>query len=126
MVTFLLLEGIVPGKRNCLQVIDEIHEIRSPSSVSGLRFSLTTRFPAGSAWQLLKVRSPIWVGSFEAGVELEGVGQVGVARGARTAAPAGRAAPGALGIPGTLAASRRPRRRAGPTAGAEGAETPTG
>src|SRR5665213_715872 len=54
MVTFLLLEGIVPGKRNCLQVIDEIHEIRSPSSVSGLRFSLTTRFPAGNFLQELK------------------------------------------------------------------------
>src|SRR5580704_5490791 len=54
MVTFLLLEGIVPGSKNCLQVMDDIHAIRSPSSVSGLRFSLTTRLPAGNFLQELK------------------------------------------------------------------------
>jgi hypothetical protein len=39
---------MVPGSRNCLQVIDEIQEIRSPSSVSGFMFSLTMRLLAGN------------------------------------------------------------------------------
>src|SRR6478672_3574861 len=58
-VTFLLLAGIVPGRRNCLHVIDEIHAIRSPSSVSGFRFSFTIRLPAGNFLQVLKSFSPI-------------------------------------------------------------------
>src|SRR5450432_2583114 len=48
MVTFLLAEATFPGRMNCLQVIDEIQATRSASSVSGLRFSLTIRFPAGN------------------------------------------------------------------------------
>jgi hypothetical protein len=39
-VTFLLLAGIVPGSRNCLQVIDEIHAIRSPQLGVGLQIQL--------------------------------------------------------------------------------------
>src|SRR6185369_10257365 len=58
MVTFLLLAGMVPGSRNCLQVIDEIQEMRSPSSVSGLRFSLTMRLLAGNLRQELNSFSP--------------------------------------------------------------------
>src|SRR5262252_4688832 len=57
-VTFLLLAGMVPGSRNCLHVIDEIHEMRSPSSVSGLRFSLTMRLPAGNFRHELNSFSP--------------------------------------------------------------------
>src|SRR5213076_2989233 len=61
-VTFLLFAGIVPGSRNCLQVMDEIQAIRSPSSVSGLRFSFTIRLPGGNFLQVLKSLSPIsWV-----------------------------------------------------------------
>src|SRR5580692_3189632 len=59
MVTFLLLAGMVPGKRNCLQVIDEIQEMRSPSSVSGLRLSFTIRLPEGNFLQELNSFSPI-------------------------------------------------------------------
>src|SRR5215831_19688731 len=58
IVTFLLLAGIVPGNRNCLQVMDEIQLTRSPSSVSGLRFSLTMRLPAGNFRQELNSFSP--------------------------------------------------------------------
>ncbi len=58
-VTFLLLAGIVPGSRNCRHVIDEIHAIRSPSSVSGFRFNFTMRLPAGNFLQVLKSFSPI-------------------------------------------------------------------
>src|SRR5262252_699832 len=57
-VTFLLLAGMVPGSRNCLHVIDEIHEMRSPSSVSGFRFSLTMRLPAGNFRHELNSFSP--------------------------------------------------------------------
>src|SRR5436309_501748 len=59
MVTFLLLAGMVPGSRNCLQVIDEIQEMRSPSSVSGFRLSFTIRFPDGNFLQELNSFSPI-------------------------------------------------------------------
>src|SRR3954453_7724434 len=59
MVTFLLLAGMVPGSRNCLQVIDEIQEMRSPSSVSGLRLSFTMRLPDGNFLQELNSFSPI-------------------------------------------------------------------
>ena len=58
-VTFLLFAGMVPGSRNCLHVIDEIHAIRSPSSVSGLRLSFTMRLPDGNFLQVLKSLSPI-------------------------------------------------------------------
>src|SRR5215831_8541415 len=57
-VTFLLLAGMVPGSRNCLHVIDEIQEMRSPSSVSGLRFSFTMRLPAGNFRHELNSFSP--------------------------------------------------------------------
>src|SRR6476646_2197898 len=57
--TFLLLAGMVPGRRNCLHVIDEIHAIRSPSSVSGFRFNFTMRLPAGNFLQVLKSFSPM-------------------------------------------------------------------
>src|SRR5262245_62416551 len=50
-VTFLLFAGIVPGRRNCLQVIEEIQAIRSPRSVFGLRSTFTTRLPG---WNLLQ------------------------------------------------------------------------
>src|SRR5579863_4687409 len=59
MVTFLLLAGMVPGSRNCLQVIDEIQEMRSPSSVSGFRLSFTIRLPDGNFLQELNSFSPI-------------------------------------------------------------------
>src|SRR5437868_6459250 len=58
IVTFLLFAGIVPGRRNCLHVIDEIHEIRSPSSVSGFMLSFTIRLPAGNFLQELNSFSP--------------------------------------------------------------------
>src|SRR5262245_38378053 len=58
MVTFLLLAGMVPGSRNCLHVIDEIHEMRSPSSVSGFMFSLTMRLLAGNFRHELNSFSP--------------------------------------------------------------------
>src|SRR5947208_15703170 len=54
MVTFLLFAGMVPGSRNCLQVIDEIQEMRSPSSVSGFMLSFTIRLLAGNFLQELK------------------------------------------------------------------------
>src|SRR5262245_48534121 len=50
---------MVPGSRNCLQVIDEIQAIRSPSSVSGFRFNFTIRLPGGNFLQVLKSFSPI-------------------------------------------------------------------
>src|SRR6266705_339988 len=58
IVTFLLFAGIVPGSRNCLHVIDEIQERRSPSSVSGFMLSFTTRLPAGNFLQELNSFSP--------------------------------------------------------------------
>src|SRR4051812_40914462 len=58
MVTFLLLAGMVPGSKNCLQVIDEIQAMRSPSSVSGLRFNFTMRLLAGNFLQELNSFSP--------------------------------------------------------------------
>src|SRR5581483_1881708 len=58
IVTFLLLAGIVPGSTNCLQVIDEIHEMRSPRSVSGFMFSFTIRRLAGNFLQELNSFSP--------------------------------------------------------------------
>jgi hypothetical protein len=58
IVTFFELAGIVPGKRNCRHVIDEIHEIRSPSSVSGFMLSFTIRLPAGNFLQELNSFSP--------------------------------------------------------------------
>jgi hypothetical protein len=61
MVTFLLLDGMVPGSKNCLQVMDEIHEMRSPSSVSGFRFNFTIRLPAGNFLQELNSFSPTTV-----------------------------------------------------------------
>src|SRR4051812_30508602 len=93
MVTFLLFAGMVPGSKNCLQVIDEIQEIRSPSSVSGLRLSFTIRFPEGNFLQELNSFSPI------------------------TAAPEAvpMAPPGkATGAAGVAAAGGSRRRRAGP------------
>src|SRR6185312_16994792 len=47
IVTFARLAG-TSGTTNCLQVIDEIQATKSAISVSGLRFSFTMRFPAGS------------------------------------------------------------------------------
>src|SRR3954465_12204035 len=85
MVTFLLLAGMVPGSRNCLQVIEEIQEMRSPSSVSGFMLSLTIRLPAGNFLQELNSFSP---GTSPAG----GVAPGGVAP---AAAAAGGAAAGA-------------------------------
>src|SRR5262245_28832521 len=41
MVTVLPCDGIVPGTTNCLQVIAEIQEMRSTSSVFGFRFSFS-------------------------------------------------------------------------------------
>src|SRR5882724_5263874 len=58
IVSFLLLAGIVPGSTNCLQVIDEIHEMRSPSSVSGFMLSFTIRRLAGNFLQELNSFSP--------------------------------------------------------------------
>src|SRR5882724_5180273 len=58
IVSFLLLAGMVPGSTNCLQVIDEIHEMRSPSSVSGFKFSFTIRLPVGSFLHELYSTSP--------------------------------------------------------------------
>src|ERR1022692_2408492 len=52
---------MVPGSRNCLHVIDEIQEMRSPSSVSGLRLSLTIRLPLGNFLQELNSFSPTTV-----------------------------------------------------------------
>src|SRR5688572_13733429 len=52
-VTFLPAAVIWPGNTNGLQVIDEIHAMRSPSSASGLRFIFTMRLPAGIFWHVL-------------------------------------------------------------------------
>ena len=104
-VTFLLLAGMVPGSRNCLQVIDEIQAIRSPSSVSGFRFSFTMRLPAGNFLQVLKSFSPIsWFAPVTPAVAAGRrsawrPGGVGVAAGAapeRAALPP--STPGRLGI----------------------------
>src|SRR6185369_16936018 len=100
MVTFLLLAGMVPGSKNCLQVIDEIQEMRSPSSVSGLRLSFTMRLPDGNFLQELNSFSPITA-----------------APEAVPMAPAGRAA-GAAGAAGAAAGGGSRRRRPGPFSGA--------
>src|SRR5262245_61334848 len=81
MVTFLLLAGIVPGTRNCRQVMDEIHEMRSPSSVSGFRFSFTIRLPDGNFLQELNSFSPARSPDDAEGVEVpnvDGAGPSGV------------------------------------------------
>src|SRR5262245_46870157 len=88
IVTFLLLAGIVPGSRNCLHVIDEIHEMRSPSSVSGFMLSLTIRLPAGNFLHELNSfspgRSPVPVAAGEVAVGdvAAGVGAGWFAKGA--------------------------------------------
>ena len=49
-----------------MQVIEEIQEMRSPSSVSGFRLSFTIRRPGGNFLQVLKSLSPInWVDPVE-------------------------------------------------------------
>ena len=93
MVTFLLLEGIVPGSRNCLHVIDEIHEMRSPSSVSGFRFNFTIRLPAGNFLQELNSFSPT------------------TAPPVTSVVPAPAAAPAVAGVVGVMAGWRRLVRR---------------
>ena len=101
-VTFLLLAGMVPGSRNCLQVIDEIQAIRSPSSVSGFRFSFTMRLPDGNFLQVLKSLSPIsWFAPVTPVVPPGGV-PVGVVAGV----PAGVVA-------GVVGAARAPAARDG-------------
>src|SRR5499427_10858381 len=95
-VTFLLLAGIVPGSRNCLQVIDEIQAIRSPSSVSGFRFSFTIRLPGGNFLQVLKSLSPIsWFAPVTAFDPPAAAGVPGVVG----AAPVGATGAGAPGRP---------------------------
>src|SRR5436305_652490 len=47
IVTVLPCDGMVPGTTNGLQVIAEIQETRSTSSVFGFRFSFS-RLPSGS------------------------------------------------------------------------------
>src|SRR5437762_335036 len=85
IVTFLLFAGIVPGRRNCLHVIDEIQARRSPRSVSGFRLSLTTRLPAGNFLQELNSFSPgTSAVPVAAGVAPVGAG-VGVGRGIESA-----------------------------------------
>src|SRR5882724_7988601 len=102
IVTFLLLAGIVPGSTNCLHVIDEIHEMRSPRSVSGFMLSFTIRLPGGNFLQELKSFSP---GSSAApgapGVPAGVVGVTGVA-------PVGL--PKIAGAPPAPAAARFKRR----------------
>src|SRR5215510_15693509 len=99
---------MVPGSRNCLQVMDEIQAIRSPSSVSGLRLSFTIRLPDGNFLQVLKSFSPIsWLAPVTAdpvppgGVVAEvPPGVVGAAPGGVVGGrPPGRF-PGAPGRPG--------------------------
>ncbi len=104
-VTFLLLAGMVPGSRNCLQVIDEIQAIRSPSSVSGFRFSFTMRLPDGNFLQVLKSLSPIsWFAPVTPVVPPGGV-PVGVVAGV----PAGVVAGVVGAVPGTGGPGRGPR-----------------
>src|SRR5512141_1057934 len=55
-VTFLPCKGT--ETRNCEQVMLEIQPMRSSSSVSGFRFSLTMRLPAGSFLHELNSFSP--------------------------------------------------------------------
>src|SRR5450432_963334 len=110
IVTFLLFAGIVPGSRNWRHVIDEIHEIRSPSSVSGFMLSLTTRLPAGNFRHELNSFSP--GGSavpVTTGVVVDGGVGVGVAVGAVPA------------VVGTGGGTRRPNFRAAWIMGAMGA-----
>src|SRR5215831_17315441 len=100
IVTFLLFAGIVPGKRNCLHVIDEIHESRSPSSVSGFMLSLTTRLPAGNFLQELNSFSP---GGSAVPVTTGACGDAGAGVGVGSGLPSLRAAvsageTGAVGI----------------------------
>src|SRR5262245_35211760 len=75
---------------NCLPVIDEIQAIRSPSSVSGLRFNFTIRLPAGNFLQVLKSFSPISCGDpVTPGVPGAAGAAPGVAAGAPGAGAAG-------------------------------------
>src|SRR5258708_22830716 len=97
MVTFLLLGGIVPGSRNCLQVMDEIHESRSPTSVSGFMFSLTMRLPDGNFLHELKSCSPPSSGTPVLVV-------TGAAAGTPGVVCAGRVAPPSASNPATTAA----------------------
>src|SRR3954451_9205024 len=78
MVTFLLLAGMVPGSKNCLQVIDEIQEMRSPSSVSGFRLSFTIRLPDGNFLQELNSFSPMTAAPPLAAPAAGGVAAAGV------------------------------------------------
>src|SRR4051812_11772799 len=107
-VTFLLFAGMVPGSRNCLHVIDEIHAIRSPSSVSGFRFSFTIRLPAGNFLQVLKSFSPIsCVEPVTPAAPPAGAGggpPAGPPAGAALVVPVAGAAPGAV-----VGAGGRPR-----------------
>src|SRR5678815_4132750 len=96
---------MVPGSRNCLQVIDEIQAIRSPSSVSGFRFSFTMRFPDGNFLQVLKSLSPIsWFAPVTPVVPPGGV-PVGVVAGV----PVGVVAGVVGAAPGTGGPGRGPR-----------------
>ena len=109
-VTFLLLAGMVPGSRNCLHVIDEIHAMRSPSSVSGFRFSFTIRLPAGNFLQVLKSFSPI---SWSTPVDRSGDQRPAPCRGVppRASSRSGRAAATlATGHPGHARKQGRARR----------------
>src|SRR6185295_18594630 len=88
----------VPGSRNCLQVIDEIQAIRSPSSVSGFRLSFTMRLPDGNFLQVLKSLSPIsWFAPVTPVVPPGGV-PAGVVDGVVDGVPAGVVA-GVGGVP---------------------------
>src|SRR5262245_28137981 len=122
-VTFLLFAGIVPGSRNCLQVIDEIQAIRSPSSVSGFRFSFTIRLPGGNFLQVLKSLSPI---SWFAPVTVFAPGVPGAAPGVAGAAGDGAPGDGAPPRPRFPIAPGKAPGTLGVAAGGAGAGTPGG
>src|SRR6266700_4850203 len=106
MVTFLLLAGMVPGSTNCRQVIDEIHEMRSPRSVSGFRFNFTIRLLGGNFLHELNSFSP--ARSPVAGAPAA-PGAPGVAADGGGVAPVGL--PNSDGAPVTPAAAARFARR---------------
>ena len=103
IVTFLLLAGMVPGSTNCLHVIDEIQEIRSPRSVSGFMFSFTIRLLGGNFLQELNSFSP--ASSPVPETPLAG-GVVAVVPAAPVGLPKIAGPPAAPGVPGTRLARR--------------------
>ena len=117
-VSFLPPALRCPGNTNDLHVIDEIQATSSGSSTSGLRFTFTTRLPAGTFWQVLNPSS-VTGSDVEGPVGVGGGGGGGGGGGATGGATTGRRKPAsrpgmrkppsrlAMRKPPSLAATRR-------------------